>query len=160
MPAFEAARHQLESTDVESFPHLQPELDQPADGFGATRQIRLPTPPAIDQIELIIPPPLTDERAHPRRRTADLLFVVRNACLLHDFMLTERKAEGKRRPASAHALALLGWTLGKPAAAGLTGGLPRVVEGVARGFGPALPPKCSQSKNEPLAWQSQVQDEL
>jgi hypothetical protein len=76
--------------------HLQPKLDQAADGFGAAGFVDLPAPPTVDLVELIVTPALTNQRTDASRWSADLLFVVRNSCSLHDFMLTERQAEGKR----------------------------------------------------------------
>jgi hypothetical protein len=40
-------------------------------------------------------PSLTNQRSYASGWPADLLFVVRNSCFLHDFMLTEKQAEGK-----------------------------------------------------------------
>ena len=79
-----------------SFFRLEPELDQAADGFGAAGHVGLFTPPPVNLRQLFLVPPLADEGANPSPGSTHLLFVVRNSCSLHDFMLTERQAEGKR----------------------------------------------------------------
>ncbi len=43
---------------------LQPELDQAADGLGPSRHIGLPPAPAVYLLQLIIMPPLANQRAH------------------------------------------------------------------------------------------------
>ena len=70
---------------------------QPADGFRAAGITAARVANGLSRL-VDVAPSLTDA-CRRRLGAADSLFVVRNSCLLHDFMLIERQAEAATAPA-------------------------------------------------------------
>ena len=70
--------HGLGTRPQTLFPPPKPQLDKPADGFSARRQVRLFAAPFVDRGECIIVPALAYYSPNAGFRTPACFFVARN----------------------------------------------------------------------------------